>query len=370
MMMTKECKSYCENAAFYIAAQCLMTPIAWATTGVAKNALFEAFCKAIGYTYHLFIPSIHLPEDIGGCTDIDRVRKVSEVYPMDWIKVFEKPKQCLHIDEINTAGPTMMPPLLSITNERRVGDIVFHPSTIILCAANPPEMAPNSAPLAGSMQNRLYHHDWKFPLNQWIDGMKNGGVFPTPTDFPIVGDYSSYLPKWTGALGNFAKRNRNAVVTHTLPEDEKAFCSPRMLFKLAHCLAGADKVKAEGGVIEQLCVGTVGKNVGAQIVKFIAAMDLYDADDVIDGKASVSYTDDRVDSLIYLPSAILDALRPEGCHGKDRLDKAVTVLLDMSENGLLDAVMPVLGELSSTYKSWNPPKNLKARYGQVMMELA
>lgn len=363
-------RMYCENAGYYIAAQCGLTPLAWATTGVAKNALIEAFCKAINYTYHLFIPSIHLPEDIGGCTDIDRQRKVSEVYPMDWIKQFEKPNQCLHIDEINTAGPTMMPPLLSITNERRVGDIIFHPSTIIVCAANPERMAPNSAPLAGSMQNRLYHHDWVFPINQWIDGMKNGGVFETPDDFPIVGDYSAYLPKWTAALGNFAKRNRSAIVTEELPEGEQAFCSPRMLYKLAHCLAGADKVKASGEVIEQLCRGTVGRDVAAQIVEFIGVMNLYDPDEVIDGKVKVNYGDDRVDSLIYLPSAILDALKPEGRHSKTRINDAVEVLLDMGEHGLLDAVMPVMSELSTTYSNWTPPKKLKARYGKVFVELA
>jgi hypothetical protein len=361
---------YCENAAFYIAAQCNVVPIAWATTGVAKNALFEAFCKFIGYDYHLFIPSIHLPEDIGGCTDIDRKRKVSEVYPMEWIKQLEKPNQCLHIDEVNTAGPTMMPPLLSITNERRVGDIVFHPSTIIMCAANPERMAPNAAPLAGSMQNRLYHHDWVFPINEWIAGMKNGGVFETPDNFPIVGDYSAYLPKWTAALGNFAHRNRSGIVTEELPEGEQAFCSPRMLFNLSHCLAGADKVKADGETIEQLCNGTVGRDIGAQLIEFIGVMNLYDADEVIDGKVTVDYADDRVDSLIYLPAAIMDALKPEGRHGKARLDKAVEVLLDMGDNGLLDAVMPVMGELQRSHPKWTAPKKLKARYGACMVELA
>jgi hypothetical protein len=200
--------------------------------------------------------------------------------------------------------------------------------------------------------------------------MKNGGVFETPDNFPIVGDYSAYLPKWTAALGNFAHRNRSGIVTEELPEGEQAFCSPRMLFNLSHCLAGADKVKADGETIEQLCNGTVGRDIGAQLIEFIGVMNLYDADEVIDGKVTVDYADDRVDSLIYLPAAIMDALKPEGRHGKARLDKAVEVLLDMGDNGLLDAVMPVMGELQRSHPKWTAPKKLKARYGACMVELA
>ena len=110
----------------------------------------------------------------------------------------------------------------------------------------------------------------------------------------------------------------------------------------------------------------VGRDVAAQIVEFISVMNLYD--EVIDGKVKVNYSDDRVDSLIYLPAAILDAW-PEGRHSKTRIIQAVEVLLDMGEHGLLDAVMPVMSELSTTYSNWTPPKKLKARYGKVSMSL-
>ena len=356
------------NDALWIACQTGQTAVAHATTGVAKNGCMEEFASCIDYHYHCFIPSLHLPEDLGGCTDIDRDNKESVVFPMNWIKQLQKPNQLLHIDEINTAPMTMMPPLLSIMNERRVGDVVFHPSTIIICAMNPPEMAPNSAPLSASINNRLYHHTWEFPMEDWIHGMtKNGGKFERRTDYPVVGDYSAYVPKWTALIGNLIKRNRGMCVTTTIPEDEFAFPSPRSLYRLAHCLAAADKVKADGHIFEQLSTGIVGKNVSTQVMQWIASMDLYDANDVISGKVKVDYSGDRVDQLCYLPVGILDALKDD--HAKKRLDSATQVLIEMGENGLLDSVMPVLGSLSKTYPKYNVPKQLATRYGNIIAQL-
>lgn len=368
-----------KNAALYIAIQCYCSGIAWATTGVGKNALLAALAESMNYDYNLFIPSIHLPEDIGGVVDIDRENKKAVNFPMELVLKMTQPNQMLHIDEVNTAPQTMMPPLLSIINERKVDNIEFHPSTVIVCAANPPSIAPNAMPLAGSIRNRLYHHNWEFPLDEWVEGMtQHGGTFPTPTNFPVVGDFSKYVPKWASLIGNLVKRNRAMAITETLPEDEQAFPSPRMLRSLADCLAGADKVKHDmhkagkgddwdGHIFTELAEGCVGKNVAAQVAQWIAAMDLYDANDVINGKERVDYADSRIDQLCYLPFGILDALKED--HSGKRLDSATEVLIEMGENGLLDSVMPVLGQLSKTYSAYKVPKRLAARYGSIIAQL-
>lgn len=359
--------SDCVNAALFIALQCRATACAWGSTGVGKNAILEAFARAIGYTYHCFIPSMHLPEDIGGALDIDRKAQEGVLYPMRWISSLKKPNQLLHIDEATTAPQPMRPPILSIANERRVGDVQFHESTIIVLAANPPELAPNSSPLEASMLNRLYHHEWEVPFDSWYAGMMNGGKFPTPDNFPVVGDYGAYLPKWTALIGRLCYRSPALRETKRAPEDEKAFPSIRMWEKLAHCLAGADKVKASTDVYSQLATGMVGSNAASQLMRWLAAADLYDANAVLDGSVKVEYGEDRIDQLIYLPCGILDALKDD--HSGKRLDRATEVLIEMGENGMLDNVMPVMGEMSRTYPKYRVSQKLLGRYGAIIKQI-
>jgi hypothetical protein len=358
----------CLNSALMIAIQCGVTGIAWGTTGVAKTAFFEALFTALGYDYFKgFIPSMHMPEDLGGIPDIDKKSGTVTMRHMDWLHQYTKPKGMLVLDEVTTAPQPMRPPLLSIMNERRVGNLVFHPSTIIVAIANPPEMAPNSSPLEASMCNRLYHHDWETPFDSWLEGMKNGGNFPLPTGFPIVGDYSTYLPKWTRIIGYLCQRHPAIRETRTIPDGERAFPSLRQWFNLAKCLAGADKVKAGGEVVGQLATGMVGTAASGMLLKYLAARDLYDPADVVDRKVSIDYTGDRVDQLIFLPVGIMETLADD--HSAKRMDNAVETLVEMGENGMLDCVGPVLSDLTNTYSKYTVPKKLLTRYGKLVAQI-
>lgn len=358
----------CANAALFIAIQCGITGIAWGSTGVAKTAFFESLSVALACSYFkCFLPSMHMPEDIGGVPDIDRKTGIVTMRHLDWLYNYQKPNGMLVIDEATTAPQPMRPPLLSITNERRVGEIKFHPSTIVVLIANPPEMAPNSSPLEPSMLNRLYHHDWVSPFDSWYKGMLNGGKFETPTNFPIVGDTSAYLPKWTSLIGRLCYRHPAIRETSVIPEGERAFGTYRSWFNLAKALAGADKVGASGEVFNELACGLVGTNNATQLMRWIAALDLYDANAVIDGTVTVEYGNDRIDQLIYLPVGIMEALRDN--HAEGRLDRAVSVLIDMAENGMIDTIMPVMGEISTTYSDYRMPKKLLTRYGSLVKQI-
>lgn len=358
---------YCTNAALFIAIQCGVSGIAWGTTGVAKSASFKALADALGYKFFCFIPSQHMPEDIGGIPDIDKKSGIARMIPMEWIMALTEPNWLLLIDELTTAPQPMRPPILSVLNEGCIGKLNFHPTTIRAAAANPPEMAPNSSPLEASMLNRMYHHDWVAPFDSWYRGMMNGGKFEVPTNIPVVGDYSSYLPKWTAIIGRLCQRNPAIRECKVIPEGERSFPSYRQWFNLAKCLAGADKVKADGDVFNELASGMVGTNAATQLMRWIAAADLYDAGAVIDGTEKVDYSEDRIDQLVYLPVGILEALRDD--HSDNRLDRAGEVLIEMGENGMVDSIMPVLGEISATYPDYRMPKKLLSRYGSLIKQI-
>jgi hypothetical protein len=351
----------------YIALQCQTSSIAWGTTGVAKSAFFKAMAKALGMKFFCFIPSQHMPEDIGGMPHLDLKRMIAEMIPMAWIKALAEAGWFLLIDELTTAASAMRPALLTALNERMVGEHKFHPSTIVCAAANPPELAPNSSPLEPSMLNRCYHHRWVAPFESWYRGMLNGCVFPEPTDIPVVGDYSAYLGKHARLVAMFCKAHPAMRETKVIPETELAFPSLRTWHNLAHCLAGAEKVGASGDVMEELGSGLVGTAATEQFFTYVDRLDLKDADAIIDGRESVDFSVDRIDQLVYLPVAMLEALRANST-GK-RIDKACEVMIEMAEHDMLDLVMGPLGEISDMFPAYEIPRALDRRYGKLLTQL-
>lgn len=355
------------NAAYYIAAQCGASPVAWGVSGVGKSAMIQAMAEWLGYKFICFIPSQHMPEDIGGIPFHNKERGVAEMVAMEWIQELTQPNVCLFIDELTTAPSQMRPPLLTVLNERRVGKLSFHPSTIVCSAANPPEFAPNSSPLEASMLNRCYHHQWVTPFDSWFAGMMNGGEFSMPTDFPVVGDYSMHLPKWSRLIGSLVKAQPNLRETKALPEGEMGFPSLRSWHRLAHCLAGADKVGADGDVMAELGSGLVGSTGSSQLMTYVASMDLYDPDAVVDGRESVDYAEDRIDQLVFLPVAMINALRTNS--SDRRIDKACEVMVSMGEHNMLDLVMAPLAEVAELFPNYKIPRSLAARYGNLIKQI-
>lgn len=355
------------NIAYFIAVQCGTPALAIGSTGVAKSAFIEALAEKLGYKFFCFIPSQHMPEDIGGIPYHDVSSKTAEMVPMEWIKALTEPNWFLFIDELTTAPQAMRPPILSVLNERRVGKLKFHPSTIVCAACNPPEMAPNSSPLEASMLNRLYHHQWVDPFDSWYRGMMNGGNFEVPESVPVVGDYSTYLPKWTRLIASLCKAQPSLRTTKQIPENEPGFASYRSWYRLAHCLAGADKIGADGSVMAELGTGLVGSAQTSQLMTYIAALDLHDPDAVLDGKEKVEFGKDRLDQLIFLPTAMMTALR--GDHSDKRITKACEVMIEMGEHDMLDVVMPTLAEVSELFPQYRIPKALLSRYGNLIKQI-
>lgn len=357
------------NAAFFIAVQTGAAAIAWGGTGECKTAFLKALADALGYKFHHFIPSQHMPEDIGGMPWLDVEKGAARMFPMEWLLALTEPNWMLCVDEVTTAQQAMRPALLSALNpdERRVGSLKFHPTTIVCAAANPPELAPNSSPLEPSMLARFYHHNWELPFDSWLAGMMNGGNFPTPTNIPVVGDYSLYLPKWTRLIGTLLKAQPALRKTVKWPENEMAAPCLRQWHRLAHCLAGAEKVGADGSVMSELGNGMVGSAATSQLMQRVAVSDLHDPDAVLDGKEKVDYSEERLDQLIYLPIAMLDALRQNPAD--KRITKGCEVMIEMGENGMLDLTMPVLAEVSEVFPEYRIPKALLSRYGNLIKQI-
>lgn len=362
------------NAAYFIAVQVGVAAIAWGETGIAKTAYIEALARALGKKFYHFIPSIHLPEDLTGIPIHNKAEMFARMVPMEFIAACTEPDWLFLIDEMTTAGSNMRPPLLGLLQERRVGKIVWHPTTMVCAAANPAEWAPNSAPLEPALCNRMYHHPWQFPEAQWRKGMRNGGNFTVDENIPLVKmeDVAHIVPVWTRRIEAFTKAHPTMLRTKKCPDVDTAYPSPRVWHKLSLCLAGAQTVDATPSVYTDLCEGMVGKTAGSQFLEFVAAADLYDVDAVVEGREKVEYGKDRIDQLIHLPYAILCNLRQRAASGKiaDKVvDTAIDVMVSMGEHGLLDCVQGPLSEVADVVPDYSIPGKMLTRYGKLIAQV-
>jgi len=353
----------CLNAAVYIAMQAGVASLIWGATGVGKTAVLESFAAALGRKIKVILPSQHLPEDIAGMPSVDKEDNCVRMVPQRSFRELTDDGWVLCIDEINTAMSIMKPILLTLLNEGRVGELRLHPNTLRVAIANPPEIAPNSSPLEGSILNRLYHHEWETPFDTWKTGMLTGD-FPAP-DFPVVGSFHAFLPAWRATIVSLLGCNPARRETKTLPETAKAFPSLRSWDNLSKALAAAEKVGASAQIQEQLADGLVGPDAAAELWRHKASSELHDGNAILEGAAYD--TSSRPDQLVWLPVSIMSALRQDS--SDKRLTRAATVFVDLAEHGLADVVLPAFGELARNYTDWKMPASLTAKVGKIVASL-
>ena len=357
------------NAAFFIAGQAGQSTIAYGLVGVAKNALIESVIEMLEYVGHIFIPSQHCPEDIGGVPFHDPAAGVCRMVAMDWMADLTLPRRWLHIDELTTAPTQMRPPLLSCFNERRVGALKFHPTTIVTAAANPPELAPNGSELEPALNNRLYHHEWVFPSDLWHAGLRSGGQFPVPANFPVVGDFSFLLPKWGGLISRLVTNKPSLGNTERVHPGVRAFPTPRSWWNLARCLAAAESVGYLDECRAELATGLVGAGAGAELLNLADTLTMHNVEGIADGSETVKVDESRFDLLISLPSALCIHLgerkQRDGAVDSDVLDRCYDVMVRIGEADQPDSAIPSLAELTRLFPDYRPPAKLAARHGKL-----
>lgn len=320
-----------DNLAYYIAVQCRVPALAWGGTGEVKTQMSEALAKALGFKFYPLIGSCHAPEDFGGIPFPVYEQGHAELLPMKWVRRTADPMWYIFMDEVTTIPQQVRPITLSMLSERRIGDTLVHPTTIIAGACNPPELAPNAAPLEPAVLNRFYHHEWAAPMKQWIEGMVNDQCFPAP-DVPVLPEtWETYRGKWSALIGTFAQAKPSMFrYTPKVEDDRKSFPSLRACSKAALLLAGAESVDAPAEIYVELLSGMVGSEFANEFLAHCAAVELYDPNEIVEGKAKVDWSKQRFDVIACLPSAVVGAIKQE--NSATRFGNAVKFFVDLCKH--------------------------------------
>lgn len=332
-----------DNLAYQIAAQVRVPALAEGGTGVGKTQCNAALAEALGYHYFPLIGSCHAPEDFGGIPFPVYEEGHSELLPMKWVRRTRDPLWYIFIDEVTTIPQQVRPITLSMLSERRIGDVEMHPTAIMVGACNPPELAPNAAPLEPSVLNRFYHHKWKTPLQSWLEGMRNDQVFPKTEVKVLPETWETFRGKWSGLLAGFVEAKPSwADYTPKLEDTEKSFFSIRAASKAALLLAGAESIDAPAEVFVELLSGMVGSQFCNEFFAHCAAVELYDPEDIVEGKRKVDWKKRRFDVISCLPSAVLASIKHSNT--ATRFGNATKFFVELCQHEADLALYP-LGEL-------------------------
>lgn len=357
------------NLGYFAAAVRGVSCIAWGPPGVAKSAYNAAYAAAMGYDFHQFLPSHHIPEDIAGVPVVYRDEACVKPLAMDFMGRLTRALAWILLDEYNTGAAMMRAVLLQLTAERRIGNLTLHPSCIVTAAANPDSFAPNASPLEPAVANRFMHWDWQTPVKDFLTGLGNGLKFPAPAAVKFencdLGDLA-----WGKKAQLFLESKPEFV--QTLPnDDELAFATPRTWTMLVKAFSALDSVQAPPTEYELVGKGCVGKTAAAMFIQFATSLDLFSAVEVMEGRQTVDYKA-PIDRLIHLPSALIfhaQRLNREGALTSDHIDNAFAVMLEMGELGHVDAVKQPLAAITQIMPKYRCQPAYRTRFGSLMAQI-
>ena len=333
------------NEACFIGLQVVPT-IVWGGTGVGKTTVISQLAKALDRNFHLLIGSTHLPEDFSGYPDADRELGVIRMMPTQWVDAFKDGSGFLLLDEFTCVPQTTMAAELSLITERRVGDYTLPESTIIVAAANPPELAPSGNALPPSMRSRFFHYKWEIDRNELFAGYRKGLEWSAPA-FPIVpAEHRALYPKYGGMVEAFLRSTPDCM--EKLPDSDEclAFPNPRTWSYVVKTLSAAESVGHDhsGAVFRKLVTGCVGDAAGSEFLRYMNTLDLLNPAEVLEGTVKYKYVN-RPDLNICLLTGLVKELRVNST--SERWTRAAQVFCDVGEH-------EVETFLTQFKQLWNP----------------
>lgn len=145
--------------------------------GVGKSTLAASLAAEMG----LPLVDIRLaqrdPADLCGVWFPDPVSRSLRAYPPEWaIAAAERPA-FVFLDEINAAVTRLhQAAAYQIVLERRVGEVRFHPDTVVMAAGNLEEDNAIVTPLSSALCNRFAHYTLRADASTWLDWGVTAGV--------------------------------------------------------------------------------------------------------------------------------------------------------------------------------------------------
>ncbi|NVM96072.1 AAA family ATPase [Arthrobacter wenxiniae] len=234
-----------------------------------------------------------------------------------WVKNLNNAaKGLLLLDEFNTSAPSTMKGMLRVVQEGYVGDTKLNDTVSIVALMNPIETAVDAYDLPAPMANRMMHLKWVFDTSNWLENVGTGfqNTKPLPLSEMLAADPLSRKAAVSAAVTTFLKVN-SKFLTPPVPTDPVkaggAWPSPRSWTNVINVLSRLDRYDEESAFL--VVEGLVGEGAATEYFKWLAAADLHDPAEVIDGTVLVDWKNERADRLFALVQGV--TTRPRSLTG-------------------------------------------------------
>lgn len=240
----------------------------WGSPGTGKTALVKKLARLQKKELIVKIASGMDPADASGYGTIDGGWQ----YPK-WLPTVNKPG-IIFLDELNTAPPAVVAPLLQFVQDRKMGDYSLPSEWDILAAGNYESDRTFVHRLGTAMSNRWAHIDLDVDFDAWMRDWGNEN---------LCEEIMAYLYKNPNELHNFDPNSDEATF-----ESLRSWEHANKVWKT--------KIKAK----EELLAGTIGKGSALKFIGFTRIWDkLPDLDAAIAAPDTYPIPGEEDSSVLY-----------------------------------------------------------------------
>lgn len=277
--------------------------------GIGKTSLIKALAVAKGYDLHILLGSTMDPTDLNGLPALSHWEYKGEdgvnttipvtTYALNqWAKeLLTKKRVILLLDELNNAVPAVQSVLLSVVQDRKIGDVTLPDEVWIIAAMNAAEDAADGWVLSPPMANRFLHVDYELDVDDWVEGMlQNWGdeapVHGTP-DFDRNFDRYQKLSTQRAEIAGFVGQHPELLINMPDNRDDagEAWPSPRSWDNAARILSSIPKSPQTMGIRFRALKGLVSEPVAISYRTYEEQLRLPAYESVLNNPSRVNWED-------------------------------------------------------------------------------
>jgi hypothetical protein len=269
----------------------------WGPPGIGKSALVARFAEELGMPCVSLLGSQLAPEDLIGVPQI--VDGVSRFFPPAMIA--RKDAYCLFLDELNACSHEVQKAFYSLIHDRRVGEYVLPPGSVVIGAGNRAQDAAIVKQMSSALVNRMLHVHLKVSSKDWLAWALEAGIHPRVVEYVT---------------------NRPDHLWSPPPKHEEPFSTPRAWHMLSDALHSFGEAITDDE-LTMVAYGALSPSHAGQFVAFSKQIrGRYQLDAILRGDVSWPSDPSDRDVLYYLAQSFRARLIKELPSDKDRLSAA------------------------------------------------
>ena len=282
----------------------------WGSPGTGKTSIIYALGELMKLKVKLLLGSTMDPTDLAGLpalkaikdADGNTVYNVTEnTVPEFAHDLIEAGEGIIFADELNNSTPSVQSSLLTLLQDKKVGQHKLPDDVWILAASNEPEDAADGYELAPPLANRLLHIQWNPPVDDWFDGMLAnwGDTSAASSVVTARADIVAFLKNYPNLVQNQPKDDADAG---------KAWPSRRSWDNAAKALGAAPN---NDMIRNMILTGLIGEEAAVQYFKWERALSLPKHEDVLADPFKLNWKEMRADVALTILNRVVAFIGPE-----------------------------------------------------------